>query len=163
DVEAYDDAVSPGDDVSLRSTLDDDPELKPRQAALEQGAVHPPPHRDRAAEGRNTQPLPAWRRIIDAASQRAAYERPLPAPAVWPADRRLVYLIDVAVSRRTPDGIAIELATEKLRRDGTWDPPKLFRLGVDVWMANPDPLDRQIAQMLRGASPGSMWGGAGLR
>jgi len=113
-------------------------------------------------EPRRRPPTLEWRRVLDEAKQRAAFE-PVPSePVVWPKDRRLVYLVDLEASRAT-EGLAIDLATEKQRSDGGWDPPKLFRSGADVWLANPDPIDRQLAQMLRGASRAQTWAGGAWR
>jgi superfamily II DNA or RNA helicase len=51
--------------------------------------------------------------------------------------------------------LVLELATEKRTVSGGWEPPVQFRLGAEVWHSVPDPIDRQIAQMLIGASPSS--------
>ena len=99
---------------------------------------------------------PAWRRALEEAQRNARYENPAPAAAVWPNDRRLVYLADITASR-TADGLVIELATEKQQRDGSWGLPKLFRATLDSWMNVRDPLDREIGQMLRGARRALSW------
>ncbi|MEO6876988.1 MAG: SNF2-related protein, partial [Gemmatimonadaceae bacterium] len=70
----------------------------------------------------------------------------------WPADRRLVYVVDVPATTHGA-GLVLELATEKRTVSGGWEPPVTFRLGADVWHSVPDQVDRQIAQMLIGASP----------
>ncbi|NJK42832.1 MAG: hypothetical protein HC937_04175 [Aquincola sp.] len=73
-------------------------------------------------------------------------------PAVWPANRRLVYILDVAMSSASTSGVVIDLGTELLARDGSWGEAKRFSLGIPVWFAAPDPIDQQIAEMLCGAS-----------
>ncbi len=55
--------------------------------------------------------------------------------ATWPADRRLVYVVDVPGTTHAP-GIVIELATEKRTVSGGWEPPVQFRLGM---LGNPVP------------------------
>src|SRR3954462_2290765 len=67
----------------------------------------------------------------------------------WPGDRRLVYIIDVPASRHSA-GIVVELAMEREKDDGSWELPSQLRVRRDAWQAVPDPLDRQIAQMLIG-------------
>ncbi len=76
---------------------------------------------------------------------------PAPRPEVsWHANHRLVYVIDLA-NARIGDSIAVEILSEKLKADGTVEPPKPLRLTRAVWAAAPDPADRVIAQMLLGA------------
>jgi superfamily II DNA or RNA helicase len=99
---------------------------------------------------------PAWRRALEEAQRKARYEAPPPSTAEWPNDRRLVYLADINASR-SAEGLVIELATEKQQRDGSWGPPKLYRAAVDSWLNVPDPLDREIGQMLRGARRTLTW------
>jgi superfamily II DNA or RNA helicase len=101
-------------------------------------------------------PAPAWRRVIETVKQNAQYEPPPPAPQEWPNDRRLIYLADLAASA-SAQGLVIELATEKRDRDGTWAVPKLFRSGIESWMAIPDPIDREIGEMLRGSRRVTEW------
>ena len=97
----------------------------------------------------NGAPRTPWQQVLDRARSRASYEQPAPT-SVWPADRRLVYLIDGPASSMTP-GLVVLLATERRLTSGEWGVPKLFRARVDEWLAVPDPADRQLAQMLRGA------------
>jgi hypothetical protein len=95
---------------------------------------------------------PEWKRLLDAAGRGMSH---LPRPdaeqqASWPKERRLVYVIDAAATFRSA-GIVVELGTQRRKRDGTWDIPRQFRMSSGVWHAAPDPLDRQIAQMLVGS------------
>jgi superfamily II DNA or RNA helicase len=102
-------------------------------------------------------PIPDWQRIIQSVTQSARYE-PIPqAASSWPENRRLVYLADLPQTAAHPEGLVIELATEKLGRDGRWEVPKLFRSGLDVWRAVPDPIDREIGEMLRGSRRPYEW------
>ncbi len=98
--------------------------------------------------------VPEWMRIIDSARQQMQYQPPqaLPErPAVWPANRRLVYILDVDASA-VGIGLVLELGTELRAANGTWGDAKRFTLGIPVWFAAPDPADRQIAEMLSGAN-----------
>ncbi|CAN5402859.1 hypothetical protein BH09PLA1_BH09PLA1_09350 [soil metagenome] len=72
-------------------------------------------------------------------------------PALFPLDRRIVYLIDITPTHAEGGGVIVELATQKRRRDGGWDRPKSFQLDIAQWMSAPDETDRLIAQMLVGA------------
>jgi superfamily II DNA or RNA helicase len=98
---------------------------------------------------------PVWKTLIE----RAATEMALPlaqheTPHAWPADRRMVYIVDLAKTW-VNNGIVVDLATERLKSDGTWEAPAQFRLSTAAWQTSPDPLDRQIAQMLIGAPQSS--------
>ena len=98
---------------------------------------------------------PLWQRVLENVRQRSHYETPT-ADQAWHDDRRLVYLIDMAAST-SAQGLVIQLATERLNRDGSYAPPKLLRANADQWLSVPDPLDRQIGQMLRGATRASVY------
>ncbi|MEP6491857.1 MAG: DEAD/DEAH box helicase [bacterium] len=111
----------------------------------------------RASHGTRARP-PEWKSMLDTARRQMANLPPRDAIAAqWPADRRIVYIVDIAASLRTV-GIVIELGVEKLMPDGTWEPPVQFRIAPDVWRTVPDPLDRQVAQMLIGAPPPNPYG-----
>ncbi|MGH7619728.1 MAG: SWIM zinc finger family protein, partial [Gemmatimonadaceae bacterium] len=101
-------------------------------------------------------PVPPWKTLLDSA-HRQMVQAPSkdPAPS-WPADRRIVYIVDFSAS--WAGGIAVEVATERLKRDGTWEAPVAFRVSGEAWQRVPDPIDRQIAQMLIGATPASSYG-----
>lgn len=118
------------------------------EAQNRRGASHPPKQSNAS--------MPAWRRALEDAQRNARYEGPPPTVAEWPNDRRLVYLADIGASR-SAEGLVIELATEKQQKDGSWGPPKLYRAAVDSWLNVPDPLDREIGQMLRGARRALTW------
>ena len=126
-------------------------ELRLRDIARVDETAGAPP-----AEPPATGPAPSWRRLIETVKQNAQYEPPLPPDTKWPNDQRLIYLADVAASS-SAQGLVIELATEKRDRDGTWALPKLFRSGIESWMAIPDPVDREIGEMLRGSRRVTEW------
>src|SRR3954462_8003262 len=127
------------------------------RSALEEIFKESPHRHSTSAAPKRTGPsTPAWRRALEEAQRNARYEAPSQAAVAWPNDRRLVYLAALAASR-SAEGLVIELATEKEQRDGSWGPPKLFRAAVDSWLNVPDPLDREIGQMLRGARRSLSW------
>jgi len=97
--------------------------------------------------------IPTWKLALDRASRAMAMpglgrEEPV---VEWPADRRLIYIIDLAPPQ-SASGLVVELATERLLRDGTWEPPTHFRFATATWQSIPDENDRRIAQMLIGAA-----------
>ncbi len=138
-----------------RAERDEDTDLDELEQLqeLDLGEVPPPPPPPSPPPA-----PPEWRRLLESARQQMAHSTPHPQgvqaspTTTWPANRRLVYIVDLAATWNA-GGIVVELATEKLRRDGSWDPPAPFRLSADVWFMAPDPIDRQIAQMLLGALP----------
>jgi len=72
------------------------------------------------------------------------------APSL-PADRRLIYQLHLTEPQQEP-GVRVEIATQRRDRDGSWDEPKPFAFSADAWVNAPDPIDRQIAEMLLGSS-----------
>ncbi|MEO7086734.1 MAG: SWIM zinc finger family protein, partial [Gemmatimonadaceae bacterium] len=103
---------------------------------------------------------PEWMSLLDDAHRQLAHLPPLAAmpSAEWPANRRIVYIVDLPLSANTA-GMVVEVATEKATADGTWDALAPLRLPADTWQSAPDPLDRRIAQMLIGAPPPNPYGG----
>jgi superfamily II DNA or RNA helicase len=101
---------------------------------------------------------PLWRQQLDGIRRQLQFSEPqnADAEAAWPANRRLVYIVDMPASAVTT-GLVVEVATEKQERDGSWGMPTHFRLGPQVWAGAPDPADRQIAQMLLGAPSNEHW------
>jgi hypothetical protein len=111
------------------------------------------------AEPRQAAREPQWKRQLDWVRQQLQFTESLhpDKQAAWPPNRRLVYIIDIPASAQAV-GLVVELAIEKGQRDGSWSAPVQFRLGADVWFTAPDPMDRQLAQMLMGAAPNDVWG-----
>jgi hypothetical protein len=98
---------------------------------------------------------PEWKTLLDTARVQMAQLPPDSDGKIWPADRRIVYIVDLTST--WAGGVTVELATER-HRDGEWEAPAAFRMSADAWQSAPDPLDRQLAQMLIGASPASALG-----
>jgi len=106
---------------------------------------------------------PEWRQQLEGIRRQLQFsESHADGQTKWPANRRLVYIVDVPASANTT-GLVIELASEKQEDDGSWDAPTHFRFGAQVWLGAPDPTDRQIAQMLIGAPSNEHWPTAGDR
>lgn len=100
---------------------------------------------------------PAWKRTLaEAARAITAGASRLPH-ATWPSNRTINYIIDAAATLGSAEGLVIELATQTLDRHGEWGPPRLMVASQDEWLAAPDPLDRQIAQMLLGTRAEHTW------
>ena len=79
--------------------------------------------------------------------------------ASWPAGHRLVYVADFDATPAAA-GLVLELGTEQLQSDGTWGPTMPFTFAAPVWLAAPDPVDRQISEMLLGSARSSVYGQA---
>lgn len=97
---------------------------------------------------------PDWQVALLETSRRQRAEAGAPAPprsASLPADRRLVYLLHLTEPPREP-GLRVEVATQRRDRDGVWEEPKLFQFTAAAWFQAPDPVDRQIAEMLLGSA-----------
>lgn len=87
----------------------------------------------------------------------------LTAQSDFPHDRRIVYVVDLPATRLHQRGLVVDLATQRRTPNGDWGPPKQFSLREDQWTHAPDPVDRQIAQMLTGATSDTrMVGGYGV-
>jgi superfamily II DNA or RNA helicase len=106
---------------------------------------------------RSVQGLPprTWKQQVRALAPVIATHagEPNAEQAVFPEDRRLVYIVDIAGTFGRQDGLVVELATETRQKDGEWGSPKQFRLTRAQWLNSPDIADREIAQMLLGAQP----------
>lgn len=75
------------------------------------------------------------------------------APAVFPSDRRIMYIVDVARSAPRRHGLVVDLGMQSIRpKIGGWGLTRPFRMTREQWLAAPDALDREIAQLLLGSS-----------
>ncbi len=72
--------------------------------------------------------------------------------ALWPDGRRLVYVVDLEETAQST-GVIVDVAAQTRAPDGSWSAPEPLSHGVNEWLATPDPIDRQIAGMLRSAEP----------
>ncbi len=141
----FDNEDDDDDDESVDPLVDEAPaRTLPRVGAARQPNQPPP-----------APPKPAWVDIVQQSlwqmQATKASEPPAARSDVWPADRRLVYIIDLGASALVP-GLKIELGTEKRDRHGVWSTPKRFQYSFAVWLNAPDAVDRQIAEMLLGSA-----------
>jgi hypothetical protein len=104
----------------------------------------------------------SWKRQLGRIRNRVPEPMPGLPDATFPGERRIVYVVDLVSTRLHQRGLVVELATQKRLADGEWSPPKQFGLREDQWANAPDPLDRQIAQMLVGAGSDSRYLGHGV-
>ena len=146
---AESDLLGPDADVDLDADVD--PPIRHNWSPPHRTDSHRAPPHPRHSHGSRPQP-PVWKTLIDRAANEMAqpHGEAEPPHQAWPTDRRLVYVVDLAKTW-VSQGIVVELATERRKDDGTWDAPAQFKLSTAVWQTSPDPLDRQIAQMLIGA------------
>lgn len=68
-----------------------------------------------------------------------------------PDDRRIVYLVHLTESA-SHRGLRVEVMTQRRDRDRAWDELKHFPYSLEAWCNAPDPVDRQLAEMLLGSS-----------
>ena len=96
----------------------------------------------------------AWRKQLNALTQ-SMRSQPVHArqPLAWPPGRRILYIVDKPGTMEGR-GLSIELAHETPKRDGSPDRPKQLKIGREQVASLPDPVDRQIVQMLLGARRG---------
>ena len=98
---------------------------------------------------------PAWWHVVNQACWEQEAQRASKAVSSrgesWPDDRRLVYLVDFDAST-TIAGLRVDLGTERRDRAGAWGTAKRFQYAAAVWFNAPDAVDRQIAEMLLGAT-----------
>ncbi len=133
---------------------DDDAQIAlPPIRPANQTAQKPPAHKE-----------PQWRKTL-AHLRNMAMDHRMPhvaEPAIFPADRRIVYLIDVPATLDRGYGLTIEVMTQKRMKNGDWDRPKASSLEVEQWLHAPDESDRMIAQLLLGAAghEGAYFGGS---
>jgi hypothetical protein len=92
---------------------------------------------------------PAWKRTL-ANLKDSPDDAPVSvAEETFPADARLIYVIDAEATRN--DGrVCVQLAVQRRRRENSWHPPKRIVLEQRQWLAAPEPIDRQLVQMLFG-------------
>src|SRR5688572_21119409 len=109
----------------------------PRTRARGPGAVRPPEL--------------SWKRKLQRIRDRVPDPVEDTSQSTFPSDRRIVYVVDLVATRNLQRGLAVELAMQRRMPNGEWTSPKQFGLREDQWLTAPDPLDRQIAQMLTGA------------
>lgn len=94
---------------------------------------------------------PPWKSLLDSAHQATYSYNPRSTSAVFPSDRRILYVVNLDESDHAGN-VVVEPCTQKLLRNGTWDRPKRFGFSNEQWASAPDETDRLLAQMLNGAA-----------
>jgi superfamily II DNA or RNA helicase len=95
------------------------------------------------------------------AEQLEAAERKAQTPREqWPADRRILYVIDAMRVSHDSQHLVLEIMTDKQGKDGSWLTPKRLAYRASVWMTAPDARDRDIARLLLGVAPTIEYGNA---
>src|SRR5688572_15940619 len=108
------------------------------------------------AGGNGAKPL-AWQRALANAGRSMAAESSQTEKPEWPPNRRINYIIDAAATLDGREGLIVELATQMVDKYGHLGPPRRMTQTHEQWLANPDPLDRHIAQMLIGTRAEFPW------
>ncbi len=78
----------------------------------------------------------------------------------WPADRRILYVIDAGRPAHDSPYLILDVMTDRQGKDGAWLTPKRLTYSTAVWMSAPDARDRDIARLLLGVAPLSEYGNA---
>ncbi len=94
---------------------------------------------------------PPWKGVLDSAHQASYSYNPRSTSAVFPSDRRILYVINLDESDHAGN-VVVEPYTQKLLRNGTWDRPKRFGFSNEQWASAPEESDRLLSQMLNGAA-----------
>src|SRR5262249_55131924 len=110
------------------------------------------------AEDRTRRPSPTGRkRRGSSATWKQALDRlrqgtdPFAKPAApWPADRQIVYFVDVPTSLQT-GALVVEIGYQTRKKDGGWTKPKSQRIPKEQIPHLPDPEDRELLALLIGA------------
>ena len=110
-------------------------------------AVRPPTGRGAARPSRGRPAHPRGRRRSSNSGRRC--RRRLRDESAWPADRELLYFVDVQASQ-TASGLILQLAYRDRKKNGEWAKPRTQRLPVRDAERLPNPLDRQILSLLTG-------------
>ncbi|MBM3746841.1 MAG: helicase SNF2 [Acidobacteria bacterium] len=94
---------------------------------------------------------PAWRQDLE---QIAQEQRPAGGPGSedWPADRRLLYVVEVDASLPAGAVVLVVLTLDR-KKDGQWGKPKELRLTREGLKRLPEGQDRDLLALLAGAYP----------
>ena len=102
----------------------------------------------RASAAPPAPPKPRWKKVL-----KKIAGTPHPRPAAWPAEREIIYVIDLA-QVKDASGIPLEVSYRERKKDGAWSKPKGARVSRDQIDSLPDGADRTILAMLTGAQSG---------
>jgi len=95
-------------------------------------------------------PRPVWLRKLEEVSRGQPASRT--GKLHWPADRQVLYVIDVS-GTLSGGGIALDVLTRERRRDGAWSQLKALRLMQEELAQVPGAEDRELLSLLAGGHP----------
>ena len=95
-----------------------------------------------------------WKKAVSRAQ--AMSEPEVDHSAYWPADRQLLYMVDVERSRES-GGLVVQTVARDRKRDGTQGKPQSAGISRRIADALSDPIDRNIASIMIGANAGGFY------
>jgi superfamily II DNA or RNA helicase len=132
-------------------TEDDDWDDRPTPSRV----VYSPPRPALRQPARHSR---SWKQQL--ASLRATLDHPGPPQrATWPTGREILYVVDVPATLASGKGLVLEVAYHTRLKDGSWSALKSEAIGPDLIPALPEPADRELLALLRGAQDHNPWGG----
>jgi superfamily II DNA or RNA helicase len=142
-------------DEAIRVTVMDD---RDDAAPPEQESPPAEPLPAQGARPRQRSPIkgkvPLWLAQLQSLELNLAMQPGLAVPdgggLGWPADRQLVYIVDLQHTLKTSQ-FQVQIAIRQATRKGAWSRPKSKRMDRGVIDHLPDALDRQILTLLAGA------------
>jgi hypothetical protein len=128
DLDEDDDEIDEAEEGEFRLTS---PPLSPATGAKKQAAAPPPP--------------PVWKRKLGSLTA-PRYEEPVER---WPADRRLLYLVNLSATANG-DALVLELLTQDKKLNGEWAKPRPVRIPLGLIRHLSDAEDRAILAAILG-------------
>ena len=112
--------------------------------------------------------IPAWQAALTNAEWQMRSAQQLEAAELsartprdqWPADRRILYVIDAMRPAHESRHLVLDIMTDRQGKHGEWLTPKRLAYSTAVWMTAPDAHDRDIARLLLGVAPLPEYGNA---
>ena len=96
-------------------------------------------------------PPPAWRQRLNEIVPAGSL-----ASSAWPAQRELLYIVDVPASIARAS-LVLDLKTREPKLKGGWKKPAIPQISRAVLSMLPDPVDRRILGLLSGSATNSDW------
>ncbi len=100
---------------------------------------------------------PAWKQQLVSVRQ-AMIPSSYDTPAVWPARREIIYVVDIPSSFMNQN-LVLEVSCRERKMNGEWGQPRQQGVPYKALSHLPDPLDREIISSLQGAKPDIYGGG----
>jgi hypothetical protein len=110
----------------------------------------PPSFKQPVRQAPRKKPKPLnWKKSL-AGLRNEMEQRSAPRGITWPAERVILYVIDVSANLTGPE-LVLEIGYRTRKKDGDWSKPKFERIQLTQVPKLPDPADRQILSLLIGA------------